>query len=232
MLPATPSHESRKPGRPKDPELEARRRNEILAVAAVVFARTGYTETDVQVIAHQVGVGKGTIYRYFPTKKELFLAAVDQGLKELIVEVDSVILDEARPALERFADAVRSYLAFFARRPEMVELFIQERAVFRDRHQPLYFAIQNEGVCKPEDDFLLRLLDAKVLRPLGLEHIRDVLSDLLYGTIMANSFSGRPVSPIKQANDLLDIVFLGILSDSERKHYQRNHGPKPGKIKP
>ncbi|MGL6076055.1 MAG: TetR/AcrR family transcriptional regulator [Fimbriiglobus sp.] len=230
--PSKPSlPKSGKAGRPKNPELEQRRKTEILAVAAEVFAKTGYAETDVQVIADQLNLGKGTIYRYFPTKQELFLATVNQGLAELVQEVDSVILDETRAPLDRFADVVRGYLAFFARRPEMVELFIQERATFRDHHQPRYFAMQDAELCKPEDDFLTQLLDAGVLRPLGLEQIKGVISDLLYGTIMANSFSGRPASPIKQANDILDILFHGILSESKPKTQKRNSSKKLGKTK-
>ena len=49
----------RKPGRPKDPDLESRRKAEILDAAAVVFAADGFAETDVQVVADRVGVSKG-----------------------------------------------------------------------------------------------------------------------------------------------------------------------------
>ena len=209
----------RKPGRPKDPDLELRRKAEILAVAASVFARTGYAETDVQVVADQVGVGKGTIYRYFPTKKELFLAAVDQGLNELMHVVDAVILNEALRPLERFAGAMRAYLTFFAARPEMVELFIQERAAFRDRHQPLYFAPKFDERCEATDRFVLGLIESGILRNLRLEHLRDVLSDLLYGTILTNSFTGRKSDPSAQTDVILNIVFLGILGDRERRNH-------------
>jgi len=201
--------------------LELRRRAEILAVAASVFARTGYAETDVQVVADQVGVGKGTIYRYFPTKKALFLAAVDQGLHELMHAVDAVILDEGLPALERFGGAMRAYLRFFAARPEMVELFIQERAVFRDRHQPLYFAPKFDERCEATDRFVLGLISCGILRELKLEDLRDVLSDLLYGTILTNSFTGRKADPTIQTDNILNIVFLGILGDRERRKYSK-----------
>jgi AcrR family transcriptional regulator len=208
---------TRKPGRPKDPELEMRRKREILDMATKVFAKNGYSETDVQVIAHQLDLGKGTIYRYFPTKKDLFLAAVNHGLEELSEQIESVILDHDRPPIDRFADAIRGYLAFFASRPEMAELFIQERAAFRDHHQPRYFAMQEEEGCEPEDDFLGELIKSGLFRPFTVSQLRDVVSDLLYGTMMANSFSGRKASPIKQANDILDILLHGVLSEPGRK---------------
>ena len=64
-----------------------RRQEEILDVAARVFAERGFPGTDVQEIADELEVGKGTIYRYFPTKRKLFLAAVDRAMRRLREEV-------------------------------------------------------------------------------------------------------------------------------------------------
>src|SRR5262245_37795229 len=55
-----------------------RRREEILARAIELFARDGYADLDLQILADDVGVGKGTLYRYFGSKQELFLAAADR----------------------------------------------------------------------------------------------------------------------------------------------------------
>jgi AcrR family transcriptional regulator len=206
----------RKPGRPKDPELEARRREEILVVAAKVFARHGYAETDVQVIADRLKVGKGTVYRYFPSKRDLFLAAVDRGLKDLDESITGLLARPAVDPIERVRQAIRAYLKFFHDRPEMAELFIQERAAFRDRHTPLYFS---SGYDKQERDlpFVLALIAAGRLRAAKPEHLLMVTGDLLYGTVMSNHLSGRPSSPQAQADAILDVLFHGILSDRERR---------------
>src|SRR3954470_17152778 len=129
----------RGPGRPVDEARRERRRRGILGAAGVVFARHGYPNTDVQLVADRLGVGKGTVYRYFPTKEALFLAAVQRGLQELTAEMDAILLDPADDPVEQTRRAVRASLEFFARRPEMAELFIQERAAFRHHHRPLYF---------------------------------------------------------------------------------------------
>ena len=42
-----------------------------------MFARQGYSETVVDDIAGQAGIGKGTLYLYFKSKEEIFLAALD-----------------------------------------------------------------------------------------------------------------------------------------------------------
>src|SRR5437016_4831172 len=132
----------RKPGRPRDPELEARRKAQILDTAAKVFAGIGFAATDVQVIADRIGVGKGTVYRYFPTKEALFLAAVERGLQELTAEMDRALESPAGDPVEQTRRVIGTYLGFFARRPEMAELFIQERAAFPHHHRPLYFTMK------------------------------------------------------------------------------------------
>ena len=48
---------SRKPGRPKNPDLKTRREAEILAVATKLFAELGFANTQVQSIAERLGIG-------------------------------------------------------------------------------------------------------------------------------------------------------------------------------
>ena len=55
----------------------------ILQVATQVFAAKGFRNTDVQEIADLLRIGKGTIYRAFGTKEELFFATVDHGMRKL-----------------------------------------------------------------------------------------------------------------------------------------------------
>lgn len=216
------SADARRPGRPRDPDREARRKAEILDAAAAVFADVGFANADVQVIADRIGVGKGTVYRYFPTKRELFLAAVDRGLRELTAGIDAVLADPAADPVDQLAAAVEAYLTFFHRRPEMVELFIQERAEFRDRHTPLYFANQDEKNKNCRDvPSIQALVSGGRFRAIAPEQLITVVGDLLYGTIMSNHLSGRPASPQAQAGAILDIVLHGVLSDAERKRQSR-----------
>ena len=55
------------------------------------------------------------------------------------------------------------------------------------------------------------------IRDMPVERITDVMTQLLYGTIFINYFTGQHKSPNAQAEDIVDIVFHGILSDKERQ---------------
>jgi AcrR family transcriptional regulator len=208
--------ENRKPGRPKDPELEARRKAQILDTAARVFATFGFANTQVQTIANHLGVGNGTVYRYFPTKEQLFLSAVERGLKELEAEMDAV-LAQPHDGAELMRQAVRTYLGFFHRRPEMAELFIQERAAFPHHHRPLYFVNKDDELERKHRAFFDRLVESGVLRPIPCDRFFDVIGDLLYGTILTNLLANRPSDPEGQAANVLDVILHGLLADGAKE---------------
>lgn len=202
-------------GRPVDEELQERRREQILDAATRIFARHGYQNTDVQQVAEKLGISKGLVYRYFSKKEELFLAAVERGVDQLEAHMDQVLEQTADP-LQRMQAAPRAYLQFFEDHPDLVELFVHERAEFRDRHKPVYF----ERGCKKEDRWradLVQLMSEGRLRRVSPDRIMNVMRDLVYGTVFANYFSGRERSSEQQACEIIDIVFSGILSESERR---------------
>ena len=52
------------------------KRLRIIEAAVIVFSRKGFHRAKVEEIAEVAGVGKGTVYEYFKSKKELFLEMV------------------------------------------------------------------------------------------------------------------------------------------------------------
>ena len=203
-------------GRPCDPSLHARRRAEILDTASACFARQGYPRTDVQHVADALGVGKGTVYRYFPTKRTLFLGCVDRHTHRLLVEMGAIAAATGRGPLDLIGDAFRAYLAYFERHRDFAELLVQERAEFRDRNRPTYRRVLEAGL-KPWRRFYRGLMAEGLIRRMPVDRITDTTSSLLYGTVFTNVYTGRAKRFAALAPDLLDIVFRGILSDPVRR---------------
>ena len=185
-------------------------RTRILGAAAEIFGREGYRNTDLQDVADVLAIGKGSVYRRFPSKRELFLATVDDGMRRLKGCVDVAIADVDDP-LERLASAVRAYLAFFDAEPRLAELVILERAEFRDRKKSTYFEHREVNVGRWRALYA-RLMDEKRVRRMPIDRITDVISNLVYGTMFTNHFAGRTKSFEEQAADILDVVFHGILT--------------------
>ena len=201
-------------GRPVDGQLRDRRCDEILEAAGSLFAEHGYSEATTEMLADKLGVGKGTIYRYFPNKCELFLAACDRLMRQLLDALE-VAAGQVDDPLDKIAHAIRRYLDFFAEHPEFVELLVQERAQFKDRPRPTYFE-HMEADREKHRAFFRQLIAEGRVRDVDVDRINDVLSDLVYGTMFTNYFTGRRRSAADQADDILDIVFHGILSPTER----------------
>lgn len=57
----------------------ARRRGEILAAAARVFADKGYSNTTTREVADAADIAEGTLYNYFGGKREILLAIVNEA---------------------------------------------------------------------------------------------------------------------------------------------------------
>ncbi len=195
-----------------DNELTLRRKRQILEAATVIFARYGYRQTDVQYIADEAGVGKGTVYRYFPSKKQLFLSAVDQGMQNLKQKIDSSMENSKDPFIQ-LQNAARAYLNFFHDHPEIIELFIQERSEFKDRKMTTYL-VYREASLKKWQELFSRLMEQGKVRQMPVSRIIDVLNSIFYGTIFSAYFTGSLKSGQEQAEEILDIVLNGILYKS------------------
>jgi AcrR family transcriptional regulator len=193
----------------------ADRREEILEAATRLFAQHGYANTDTQRLADELRVGKGTLYRYFPSKSDLFLAAVDRGMRKLCEHIEASIAEIEDPP-ERISQVVYAYLGFFADHPELVELLIHERSQFKDRKKPTYFEHREANREHLRTLYRSYITEGQI-RDMPVDRILDVLGDLLYGTMFTNYFSGRQKSVEAQARDILDVVFHGILSDVGRR---------------
>jgi AcrR family transcriptional regulator len=91
----------------------ARNRQLLLDAARHAFDRHGVTAS-LDDIARAAGVGPGTLYRHFPTRDQLVLAVIDDGLTD-IHRLGTALLDEDDPmgALRRWLDAYVEQASMF-----------------------------------------------------------------------------------------------------------------------
>lgn len=81
------------------------RHQEVLEAARRIFARLSYAEANVEEIAKEAGMAKGTIYLYFKSKEEIFAAVLASDLERL---TDKTI--EGMSAANTFAGRLRVFL--------------------------------------------------------------------------------------------------------------------------
>lgn len=211
----------RKPvGRPKDEDLPARRRQEILDASALFFARLGYPNADLKLLADELGVAKGTLYRYFPSKKHLFLATVDNCMQQLSQQVGVAVVQVESP-LERIEQALRVYFRFFDQHPHVIELIVQERAEFRERALPEHLEQDNTSIWRQH---FIELSASGGLRDVPVDRLTETMSSLLYGVIFNKYVSGCGETLESKTENVLDIVFNGLMKEKNCYRAKGNHG--------
>lgn len=63
---------------------KAERRAQLLGIAREVFTEEGYHAASMDAIAERAGVTKPVLYQHFPSKLELYLALLDDGIASLV----------------------------------------------------------------------------------------------------------------------------------------------------
>ena len=127
-------------GRKKTTEM----RMAIVHCAAEIFSQREFHEVLTDEIAQRLGIGKGTIYRYFGSKEELYLAAIADGLEALHAVVTGV-LQEAAPLEQTIEALVRTMINHFWRQRDFFvlvarlepKLKARERAEWQDRRNEM-----------------------------------------------------------------------------------------------
>jgi AcrR family transcriptional regulator len=95
------------------------KRDRILSAATTVFAERDFHRVQVSDVAARAGVGKGTVYLYFPTKDHLHRAALEASLEGIRAEVDTALTAQARPE-ETLRAIVLALLRFFWKRQHLL----------------------------------------------------------------------------------------------------------------
>jgi AcrR family transcriptional regulator len=88
-----------------DQSVTERKHTAILDAARTVFSREGYAATSVDEVAAEAGIAKGTVYLYFKSKEELYLAALARDLR--------MFANQAREEMENvptFREKIETFL--------------------------------------------------------------------------------------------------------------------------
>ncbi|MBC7247312.1 MAG: TetR/AcrR family transcriptional regulator [Actinobacteria bacterium] len=123
---------------------------EIILASIDVFSRTNYEKATTAMLAREAGVAEGTLYKYFPSKKELFLACC-RYIEDMLMERYNAIYRECRDRpLESLKRVGQSYLDFIRENPSMRKFlaFVLNNTYDEDFMKELesFFTLNREAV--------------------------------------------------------------------------------------
>lgn len=137
-------------------ETKAVKRGRIIEIAAKEFAEKGYDNSNINRIAVLSGIGKGSIYLYFKTKKDLYLATMTAVVEKFnkasteVLNMDCSAIEKLKICIEslfRFEEEGLPFLVLWSRYQFQNNPDFQEDVflIFEDIKQP-FCEIVREGV--------------------------------------------------------------------------------------
>lgn len=203
------------------------RRAAILDIAREAFLQDGYSGTSMSRIAALVGGSKATLYSYFPSKKELFVAVIDRetaGLYDRIFNV-SMTADEPRAAItklvRRCLDGLLSDTIVSGYR-----LIIAEAGRFPEIGRTAYELAVHRGLERIGRFFAKAVADG-ALRPCNPKDAADTFLDLTAGNLhtqrLWNSVDALDAVALETETRRITAVFLAAYGNENLSRAAREN---------
>ena len=192
-------------GTPLTPAELLRRRREIQRAAVDLFIQQGFNETSMQEVARAAGVGKSTLYDYFPSKDEILIAYVVDEVNRMTARAEEIIAQELNAA-EKFRRIMRRHLEYMLENKQMyLRLSFETQRLSMDNQQRIqtHRHAYQDMLC----DLVRQGIQNGEFRPVTpLLAVRGMFS-----LISAAAFTSRPTgTPQEMMAEVLDIVFKGL----------------------
>jgi AcrR family transcriptional regulator len=169
----------------------------------MLFAQKLFDRVLIDEIAARAGVGKGSVYRQFRSKEELYATVVIEGFGQLQNEIRAA-LEEAASVHDQVATIVRHTLAFFWTRRQFFALLHDPRALPR-RHERLYDAQRQKFTALISDVLLNGIASGSVRPDLDTRIAAEVLLGMLRGI---NRYCREYTTP-EAAVPIVTGIFIG-----------------------
>ncbi len=187
-------------GRPRDEAVDRR----ILLTAFAHLVRLGYGGLSIEAVAAEAGVAKTTVYRRYPTKRDLVIAAMGE---ETAIEPLPADLP-AREMLERFVRLVIGVLI------ESGAVRILGSLLVEDQREPGILDVFRERILGPRRTIILDMLR----RGVASGEIRPDIDPLIVTEMVVGAVFGHHVILGLPATDawvdsLIDHVWIAIAVD-------------------
>lgn len=185
-----------------------RREQEILDAALELFLEQGEDRVTVEMIADRVGIGKGTIYKHFETKNEIYLLLMLRYEEQL-----ASVFEQIRDSDDK-EQLAREYFRFRISDPRRYQLFDRLEQKVIKAHAVPELVDQLHAIRSKNFDVLTEVIQARIDDG-GLEDVPPIYH-ICSAWALAHGAVGLMESPfyqklIEDKDDFLDfLIGIGI----------------------
>jgi AcrR family transcriptional regulator len=134
-------------GRPPEPGLAQRRRLQLIESACAVFTERGYEAASISDVAKHAGVGQGTVYRYFESKRTLLDHVLDHSVERMLEAVRGDASQPRPRSLEEFIEQITEISERLFRltqeEPELIKLVLVEASAIDEELKARLLGLEN-----------------------------------------------------------------------------------------
>jgi AcrR family transcriptional regulator len=196
----------RRRGRPRlDP---APRRAEIVGAAVEVFSRYGYRNADLELVARRLKLAKGTIYLYFESKQELFMATLASSVDALERAVAQAA-DSAVGPIERIRTMVLAYFRFFDRDRRFAELVTRGQVEFLGPARGIYNRMYERSRARLRAE-LAEGVRLGCFRRFRTAETAEMLANVMLGTITTYLYGQQRGGTTRTGRAVADFILQGL----------------------
>ena len=162
--------------------------DDILKAAKKVFFKKGFLKTTMDEIAYEAALSKPTIYKFFPTKEDLYFSLIVPVIKETLHEMEEINLQLQLNMYSSGADLIKAVVSVF------VKSYKKEPDIFRIgqlyQQAGMLWSLDTHieesitGPSKSVMDEMRSLFDTAVNRGLIRNIDRYKLVDILIGSLL------------------------------------------------
>jgi AcrR family transcriptional regulator len=197
----------------------------ILECASAVFSERPYHEVLIEDISGRLHAGKGTLYRYFGSKEELYFAAIVHGLQGMRAAIVDAMAAEL--PLDKAIEAVtRTIIGYFYERRDFFVLL--------NRHEPKLDAGERAEWQRDRED-VVDLVAARLAQELrrrgGRSGDTRLAAEMLFGMIRSVCLYRRESDRIEDLTRQVTGIFLrGVMPEAGTVRQRRASAPRRSAI--
>jgi AcrR family transcriptional regulator len=187
------------------PDWRARRREVILNAAAELFAGRDYASVQVEEVAKRAGVGKATLYRYFPSKEELYLESLERALGGLEHKLNAELAPQQVPASVRLSAMVSALVRTLSEQLQTLKLLGGDQSDLADRTRRI-LRRRSQRSATALKQVLAEGMQSGEFRKIDLEIVPLLIIGMVRGGIM--QVGDRPREALERS--VIDLLMSGL----------------------